>query len=114
MFYIFTVYNIGEMEEENLMAKGLDQLVLDLHHDFVFHQVSDETKVLVSNMKQHENVDALVAESLNNLAACHESLGELDEAHQLYTEALQIRKVIFGDHGVPTAESRVWKYCKMY
>lgn len=56
-------------------------------------------------MRQHDSIDALIADSLNNLGGCYEVQGALNKAQQMYAEAIELRTVIFGPDSIQTAES---------
>ena len=63
---------------------GLESLAIDLSRNRMFWQAPVTNHRLAAALKSHSNVDGVTADSLNNLAACMEVLGKLDEAKPLY------------------------------
>jgi len=90
----------------NLMD-GLESLSIELSQDHMMFWKSPtmEQKRLAASLKEHGSVDVVTADSLNNLAACLEVLGRLDEAKPLYEESLNLRKIVYGEHSLKAAES---------
>ena len=43
----------------------------------MFHRLPDSQKILASILTEHSDIDALISDLLNNLAACNEVLGKL-------------------------------------
>ncbi len=56
-----------------------------------FHNVNE--KVMISKLNEYSTLDAMIADLLNNLAACYEVMGELSLAKTLFEECLQLRVV---------------------
>jgi tetratricopeptide (TPR) repeat protein len=50
-------------------------------------------RLLVSQLNEYSTLDAMIADLLNNLAACHEVIGELTDAEKFFEESLQLRMV---------------------
>lgn len=63
---------------------GLESLAIDLSRNRMFWQAPVTNHRLAAALKSHSSVDGVTADSLNNLAACMEVLGKLDEAKPLY------------------------------
>jgi len=84
--------------------QGLETLSASLRKDSRCGQHTPEQS-LITRIEKHEKVDGLLADSLSNLAACYELLGDFEAAIGLYREALEIRKVLFGVKSLRTAES---------
>ena len=49
---------------------------------------------MVENLYSTSVMDVLIADSLNNLAACLEVLGAMEQAKPLYEQSLALRKVM--------------------
>jgi tetratricopeptide (TPR) repeat protein len=57
------------------------------------------------NLKTVATNDAMIADILNNLAACNEVLGRVEDARCIYEESLQLRMVVHGKSSLKAAES---------
>jgi tetratricopeptide (TPR) repeat protein len=97
------------IEDKTTASYDLEYLTLDMQRDFALQPLpsgaAKSTRSLIAKLKQHDSVDALIADSLNNLGGCLELNGELDDAAALYLEAIELRRVLFGDGNYLTAES---------
>ncbi len=56
-----------------------------------FHNANE--KIMISKINEYSTLDAMIADLLNNLAACYEVMGELSMAKTLFEECLQLRVV---------------------
>lgn len=72
---------------------GLLGLSIELNRNNLFHRLPDSERVLAAKLVHHSSVDEMMADLLNNLAACEETLGNLVEAAKLYEESIALRKV---------------------
>ncbi len=72
---------------------SMEMVSLELSKDNRFCRIPNEQRILAKELKEHGAIDSVVADTINNLAACLEILGCLDEAKPLYEESLQLRKV---------------------
>ena len=73
---------------------GLESLAIDLSRNRMFWQAPVTNHRLAAALKAHSSVDGVTADSLNNLAACMEVLGKLDEAKPLYEVRSMVRNRI--------------------
>ncbi len=72
---------------------SLTSLSVAIKRDIAFDRVPIEEKDLISDMKAHGNLDAMVADVMNNLGAVNEVLGNLEDARKFYQESLDLRSV---------------------
>lgn len=79
--------------EGEMTFPNLSNLSIAVRRDILFHRIPDSQKVIATELKEHGSVDALVADLLNNVGACYEVLGDLEEARQFYQESLNLRRV---------------------
>ncbi len=54
----------------------------------------DKSSPLATSLEKHGTLDSAISDSLNNLAACYEIQGQMEEARLLYNESLDLRKVL--------------------
>lgn len=59
----------------------------------MFCKVPEEQKLLAQELNKHGQVDGVIADTINNLAACLELLGRIEDAKVMYEESLKMRKV---------------------
>lgn len=85
--------------------ESMETISLSLLKDNFFCRVPEDQKLLAKELKNHGQTDAAIADAMNNLAACLEVLGNLDEAKPLYEESLNLRKIVYGESSVKVAES---------
>ena len=56
--------------------------------------IDDRTIFCVkAKISEHGSVDAIIADLLNNLAACYEVMGDVVSAMKFYQESLKLRQV---------------------
>jgi len=91
----------GEMKT----YESMDTVAVSLCKDHRFCRVPEDQRVLAKELREHGALDAVIADTINNLAACLEVLGQLDEARPLYEESMQLRKVVHGEYSLKVAES---------
>jgi hypothetical protein len=52
-----------------------------------------EGRTVLNQLNEYSTLDAMIADLFNNLAACHEVIGEIQDAKKLFEESLQLRRV---------------------
>lgn len=65
----------------------------------------ESERLLISQLNEYSTLDAMIADLLNNLAACHEVMGELHDAMKLFNESLQLRIIVYGKESLKVAET---------
>jgi tetratricopeptide (TPR) repeat protein len=96
----------GESSDlKDLDELSLSSLSIAIKRDIAFDRVPVTERELLASLKAHGNIDAMVADVLNNLAACHEVLGQFAIAQRLYQEGLELRQIVFGPQSLKVAES---------
>ena len=101
---------------EDLKHSGsLVSLSIELSKDITFHRIPDCKRILQvlggsvtalvahsdcnmiplcqAKISEHGSVDAIIADLLNNLAACYEVMGDVVSAMNFYQESLKLRQV---------------------
>ncbi len=73
--------------------EGVKSVCAVLSHNSQYCSIPLEEITLAHDLRQHALVDSIVADSLNNLAACLEMTGQIAEAKPLYEESLNLRRV---------------------
>ena len=91
--------------DKTKIYESMDTVAVSLCKDHRFCRVPEDQLVLAKVLREHGALDAVIADTINNLAACLEVLGQLDEARPLYEESMQLRKVVHGEHSLKVAES---------
>lgn len=84
---------------------NLTSISLALKRDMSFRQLPDKERFLAGEIKEHATIDAMTSDLFNNLAACCEVIGDLQEAQQFYEESLMLRKIVYGERTIKVAES---------
>lgn len=85
--------------------ESMETVAVSLCKDHRFCRAPEDQRVLAKELKEHGQLDAVIADTINNLAACLEVLGQLEEARPLYEESLQLRKIVHGEYSLKVAES---------
>jgi hypothetical protein len=56
--------------------------------------MTNEEKQFMTEIREHNSsLDSMIADVLNNLAACNEVMGHYEDARLYYEESLHLRKV---------------------
>jgi len=97
--------NKGEQKEQEGDGDNLTSITLALKRDLSFRQLPDSQRILAGEIKDHATIDAMTSDLFNNLAACCEVIGDLQEAQQFYEESLMLRKIVYGERTIKVAES---------
>jgi len=84
---------------------GMEAISFNLTRDSLFWKAPEEQKILAQELSDHGAIDGVIADTINNIGACLELLGRIDEAKPMYEESLELRKVVFGNRSVKVAES---------
>lgn len=92
-------------EGEISKYESMDTVAVSLCKDHRFCRLPEDQRVLAKELREHGALDAVIADTINNLAACLEVLGQLDEAKPLYEESMQLRKIVHGEQSLKVAES---------
>lgn len=93
------------LESTHGLSEDIEYLAWDMNREFTStHHLKRNHSHLISRLQQHDSIDALISDSLNNLGGCLELAGDYEEALQMYSEAFELRRVLFGDANVLTAE----------
>lgn len=93
-----------EGEKLNVCPDSLVALKIALNKDITFHRLPDSQKMMACVIEVHSSIDCITADILNNLAACNEVLGLVEPAIGMYTESLNLRKVVFGERSLKAAD----------
>lgn len=67
-------------------------LAVLMKHECNSHSIESQEDIF-SILNEHILLDAIAADVLNNLGACSEVRGELEDAHRSYSESLCLRQV---------------------
>jgi tetratricopeptide (TPR) repeat protein len=102
-----TIVESGKSEQKEQEGDGdnLTSITLALKRDMSFRQLPDAQRFLAGEIKDHATIDAMTSDLFNNLAACCEVIGDLQEAQQFYEESLMLRKIVDGERTIKVAES---------
>jgi hypothetical protein len=68
-------------------------IALNLSRENLFSQRTPEERAIAHELRQHGAVDAVIADTMNNLAACNEVIGNYAEAKKLYEDSLHLRRL---------------------
>ena len=94
-----------EATADQSISDDIEYLAWDMNRELSSHQQFDRSQTnLISRLKQHDSMDALISDSLNNLGGCLELSGDYEGALQMYSEALELRKILFGESHYLVAE----------
>ena len=73
--------------------QSLETLSMSLSKDSMFCKVPEEQILLAKELKEHGKIDGVIADTINNLGACLELLGRIEDAKAMYENSLKMRKV---------------------
>lgn len=93
------------LEHQDLSMPSLTSLSVLIKRDMSLIKSHGNERVLVSKLNEFSTLDAMIADLLNNLAACYEVMGELEMAKTLFQEALQLRMIVYGRQSLKVAET---------
>ena len=80
------------------ISDDIEYLAWDMNRELTSHQQMNNSQTnLITRLKQHDSIDALISDSLNNLGGCLEISGDYQGALQMYTDAFELRRVLFGE-----------------
>lgn len=74
-------------------SPSLTSLSILIKRDLSLINAHANERVIVSRLNEFSTLDAMIADLLNNLAACYEVMGDLEMAKTLFHESLQLRIV---------------------
>ena len=81
------------IDPSNPYQFNLTSLAIAMKKDIAFQRLPEHEKKVIAELREHGTLDAMVADVLNNLGACHEVVGQLEDARQMYEDSMQLRKV---------------------
>lgn len=92
---------ISEAENQRSLVPGhkllrdpcLVSLAVEMQQEIIDRRSPPFQRVVVADVHQHTNIDAITADLMNNLGACFEVQLNLEQARQFYKESLKLRKV---------------------
>lgn len=84
-----------ELIEEEPSPKDISitSLTIAIKRDISVRRLLPTEQVLVAELREHGNIDSITADLMNNLGACNEVSGDLEQAQHFYEESLKLRKV---------------------
>ena len=93
-------------EYKDIEVSSIESLLLSIKQDSL-NRVNRNSKqdLVVEALTEHRNIDTVIADTMNNMAACFEAQGSYNEAKRFYEESLQLRELIYGPRGAKVAES---------
>jgi tetratricopeptide (TPR) repeat protein len=92
-------------EDQALGAISLTSLSIQIKKDLSLAKHPVNERNLVSQLNEYSTLDAMIADLLNNLAACHEVIGEMADAQKFFEESLQLRMIVYGKESLKVAET---------
>lgn len=81
------------VDTNNPFQFNLTSLAIAMKKDVALQKLPESDKAVIAELREHGTLDAMVADVLNNLGACHEVLGQLEDARKLYEDSMELRKV---------------------